>query len=137
MIHRNLWRPDTCDCALEYEWDDAQDEATRRHSISRIVQACLAHATVMTAEQHYDIVLAENRQKNRLYGAILDSLPSAVRWREQDDGTTIRELQPGKEFGFSYDAQRRLVLDLKGFTEAERTVLRSLPLFSNPGVVVL
>jgi len=43
MIRTTRWYPDTCDCIVEYQWDDDVPEAEREHRISRMVAQCAEH----------------------------------------------------------------------------------------------
>lgn len=83
MIRSTTWRPDTCECVLEYSWDDATSEASRAHSFARIVSPCPAHSLLAGANL-YNAVVSENQKKNRTYdiaAALLTSLtPESWLW---------------------------------------------------------
>ncbi|MBU2009273.1 MAG: hypothetical protein KJ624_05510 [Chloroflexi bacterium] len=66
MIRTTTWRPDTCECVLEYSWDDATSEASRVHSLAKVVKLCPAHR-LLGGVGLYDEVVSENRRKNRTY----------------------------------------------------------------------
>ena len=120
------WRPDTCDCELEYEWDDSQSEDVRTHTISNVLKACPAHAGEPDKVKHYNNVLGENQRKNIVFGKILESVPTATRDKLQEDGSTVKDLKLGKEYKWSFDAQRNLVIDLVGFTAGEKLEVKTL-----------
>jgi hypothetical protein len=64
------WSPDTCDCVIEYSWDDAVPQEQRVHTVSRIVQKCSTHAKLgLSDAHHFAHVLAENQRKNQASGA--------------------------------------------------------------------
>jgi len=35
-MKKTLWKPSTCQCEVEYEWDRDSSEATRTHVITRV-----------------------------------------------------------------------------------------------------
>lgn len=73
MIKTTLWRPDTCDCQIEYSWDDQTSDQDRQHTLSRVVVSCPEHQG-LTAQQVYDSVLTENRAKNAGVSKITEAL---------------------------------------------------------------
>jgi hypothetical protein len=36
MIQTTTWHPDTCECVIEYTWDDQQKEDVRKHTFSKV-----------------------------------------------------------------------------------------------------
>src|SRR3972149_6923169 len=107
MIRSTTWRPDTCECVLEYSWDDATSEASRAHSLARIVSSCPAHSLLAGANL-YNAVVSENQQKNRTYdiaAALLTSLtPESWLWY--------------------YDSERVLQVVIPGLTALRKTQLQ-------------
>src|SRR3990167_485102 len=87
------WRPDTCDCCIEENYDAATDTFT----FVRSVKTCAFHVAIGGVPQHYDVVLSENQGKNRALGAALDLLPSIVEDGTSDDGKPVKNFKPGKE----------------------------------------
>jgi hypothetical protein len=43
MLKTTLWRPDTCGCEVEYQWDTGQPLDTRVHTPSGVWVLCSAH----------------------------------------------------------------------------------------------
>lgn len=126
MLKVTRWRPDTCECELEYQWDDTESEDIRTHTIANVVKACSAHALVVDKTQHYSKVLDENQRKNIVLGEILEKVPSAVEEVEQEDGTIVKKLRRGKEYKWSFDENRNLIVDLVGFTSQEKLAVKGL-----------
>lgn len=94
MIRKNTWKPDTCDCEIEYEWDDSVPQEQRTHTISNVVKACPAHDTHNNKEDHFKSVLDENQSKNRAIGLVLKNHPEIekatdVGWRMNPDRSVV------------------------------------------------
>jgi len=89
MIRVTRWSPDTCDCVLEYEWDDAQNENERVHTFKGAIQLCNHHKTLA---KPYDKVISENTRKNMVFAEAQKLFP---------------ELTPG-DYNWSFDDQRKL-----------------------------
>ena len=126
MIKTNLWRPDTCECEMEYEWDDAVDQNSRVHTISEVKKSCPAHAGLVGKVKIYNVVMDENKRKNIIFGKILENIPTAVEEIIQDDGSIVKQLKKGKNYNWSFDANRILQVDLVGFTDAEKNAVKTL-----------
>lgn len=64
------WSPDTCQCVLEYEWDETVPQEDRVHTFKGIVHRCLIHELLGYLENSnlYDKVLQENTRKNGVFG---------------------------------------------------------------------
>lgn len=83
VIVTNRWSPDTCSCELEYSWDTEQKEDVRVHNFERVIRACPAHDSVVSArstskaelQKVYDTVLEENQRKNQALGKALEVRP--------------------------------------------------------------
>lgn len=97
MIRVTRWSPDTCDCVLEYEWDDAQDENTRQHKFKGIVKRCSSHSFV-SGKDVYNEVLSENTRKNVVFAEAQKVLP---------------ELAP-ENYNWSFDKDRKLKVGFLG-----------------------
>lgn len=63
MIKRTTWYPDTCDCIIEYEWDDSISENLRVHTVVN-VQRCPIHLNQLSDVACFATVNAENTLKN-------------------------------------------------------------------------
>ncbi len=59
------WYPDTCDCIIDYQWDDTEPEAARTHTLKAVVKQCAAHSKIPDDKQHFSTVLEENQRKNK------------------------------------------------------------------------
>lgn len=69
------WSPDTCDCILEYEWDEALEDSDRVHTFKKVVKLCSEHERLgFQGKAAYDQVKSENTGKNRAWGLIKQEL---------------------------------------------------------------
>lgn len=134
MLRTTQWRPDTCGCVLEYEWDDATTEDARVHT-PIVAVPCPAHMTHADAaakgvtnpaararrkaEGAHAQVLKENQGKNRAIGKILERLPAVTREVEHPNGEKVRELRPENPVSWSFDAERNLTVKVKGVPDAQ------------------
>ena len=125
MIHKNIWKPDTCDCEIEYEWDDSVLTEQRVHTVSKIIKCCDAHKNLTDKVQNYNTVVNENTRKNILYGKILE-IPSLVQERTKENGEKIKELKEGLEYRWSFDKDRNLEVELVGFGTEEKNIVKDL-----------
>ena len=97
-IQRTRWQPDTCNCIIDYEWDDTVAQGQRVHAAAIIIRQCPAHAHHSDKHQMYDDLLSENTSKNRAIGQILETHPElngkegAVKWRFNQDRSIVIEL---------------------------------------------
>ena len=103
----NRWKPDTCGCVIEYEFDADLPDDQRIISSKNIEKGCIAHP-IEEKVAHYAKVLGENRGKNRAMKKLLDSLP--------EEHAKLNENGEREDFlkrpSFSFDVERKLVLKL-------------------------
>jgi hypothetical protein len=77
MKHTTRWRPDTCACVLEFEWDDEDSEEIRAHNAIK-VERCGAHPHEGEPNQNvFETVHRENQHKNTVLQHLLDGLDDA------------------------------------------------------------
>lgn len=105
-IHRvkiTEWRPDTCDCTVEYAWDRDSDQALRVHYPVSVVDKTHAPATM---DKLYDVIVAENRLKNRAVGTVAE--------RYGIDAAKV---------AWSIDSARRITVTAPGRASVDATVV--------------
>lgn len=61
-----LWRPDTCECEIEYSDPDM--------SLMKVHNRCSKHDGPHDDASHFDMVLSHNRKKNSVHNAVIDHL---------------------------------------------------------------
>jgi hypothetical protein len=103
MIRITRWSPDTCNCKIDFSWDDAVPAEDRVHTVSRILNKCPAHQ-IGDMYNHYNIVVDENRRKNITFGEIKTALAVSSILFEYEN------------FKWSYDNNRVLRVTLVGLT---------------------
>lgn len=96
------WRPDTCGCEVEYQWDDSVPQDQRTHALSRVVKQCANHQG--TPAQVFSAVVDENPRKNSVLARAQVALPSQFDAAGNFLGT------------WSYDAARVLRIVTVGLT---------------------
>lgn len=78
-MHSCEWRPDTCECVIEYEWDADLPQNEQTFSVKKVISKCKAHDKTATDADHYTTVVDDNKMKNKGVKAILDALGDAVK----------------------------------------------------------
>ena len=58
------WRPDTCECVIDFTWDSDQPEASRTHTFSGFERQCALHV----GHVDWSSVQEENQRKNVAVG---------------------------------------------------------------------
>ena len=113
-IKTTRYSPDTCQCVIEYTWDDTQPEATRTHTLSTISK-CSAHSALGDTTA-YNTVFEENPRKNQTLRHILDNSPTTALY-DIIDG--VRQLKPTLGFNFSFSGtapDRVITVSFTGIT---------------------
>lgn len=120
MIKITRWKPDTCDCVLEYEWDTEEAEEVRTHTPIK-VQSCAAHQFMDQAPENvYGKVKEENSRKNIALGKVLEHAPEAA--KRAGGHAFNAEDEPTWEF----DENRKLHIHLSGkFTQGIKTAIKA------------
>ena len=88
MIRTTLWKPDTCKCAIEYEWDDAVPQDIRTHSFERFINQCQHHTEV-----DWSKALQHNQEKNQTLATIKQTYPELLK----ADGEFADDVAPSWE----------------------------------------
>lgn len=98
------WSPDTCDCVIEYEWDETLPIDEIVHT-QKSITTCEHHS-------HMDDVVSENQNKNKVLKKLLDM--ASVEDKEVDsEGNEKFKKEPK----WSFDEDRNLVVELEDKTK--------------------
>lgn len=93
LLMTTRWRADTCDCIIEYEWENVNGNETTRAHVHRRSQPCAQHAG-LSGEALMTAVLTENRAKNTTHAKLVAAFPALasddalVAWR-YDEARTL------------------------------------------------
>ena len=108
-----IWRPDTCGCKLEYEWDADEPEETRTHKFKTLHVKCNAHKNIADSDV-YDVVRDENTRKNKVYKYAKVLL------------TSLEPQEILEKYIWSFDSSRVLHVSFIGTTTAQKNQIRSI-----------
>lgn len=90
---KNIWKPDTCGCILEFEFDADEPAGTRVHTPTECKRACLHHPNDEGHVKHYEKVLKENQLKNRALEDVKTqvdpSVKDKVEWSFDEDRNVV------------------------------------------------
>jgi len=115
-IKTTRFSPDTCQCVLEYTWDDTVSETNRVHTLSNFVTKCPAHSSLSTDKDRWDSVFEENPRKALASQHILDNSPTTALY---DIINGVRQLKPSITLNFSWSGtapNRVLTISYTGIT---------------------
>ena len=138
-IKTTQWGPDTCECVIEYSWDDSQPEGTRQHNLSRVVKRCPEH-TAGPDSAVWNVVGEENPRKNRAIDEIVQRAPDQFVDIAQDGTRTLKE-GITIDFEWTGSAPNRIIrMIVKGVTLTQpqfNTLQGRLDTRFGPGKVIL
>lgn len=118
-IQRTQWHPDTCECILEYEWDDTESIEQRTHSLKNVVKACEFHKS-HPAPELYKRVHHENTSKNKAFGHIANELSTHVTSDEHGN----KSFKDGHVPSYEFDKDRKLHITIPNATPAQKSALK-------------
>lgn len=115
-IQKTRWKPDTCDCVIDYVWNDQDPEDNTTHVVSNI-NKCAVHSTLATNNAVWDAIKVENPRKNHAIKEILDRAPASL-FDLDTDGVT-RKFKKGIDVNFSFTGvapNRLITINVTGVT---------------------
>ena len=72
------YSPDTCDCVIEYTWDDSVPADIRTHTLSTYINKCSAHSGLATDQDRWNSIFEENPRKGQALQLVLDNGPTGL-----------------------------------------------------------
>lgn len=111
--HITRWSPDTCECVIDFKWDDTA--VPRVHTLSNIVKRCQSHSVLVNDIDVYNSVKEENPRKNRVLADILENAPVQL-YDETKNGARI--LKQDYKFNHSFSGtapNRKLTVSIDGW----------------------
>lgn len=113
MIRKQLWRPDTCQCQIEEQYDT---EIENSSEMSQVIFKCEAHQSV-SDEELYGVLYknpdGENRVKNLMLKELLEN--PVLDLSQVKNGAKV--LKDGLDYEWSFEGegkQRKLKINVKG-----------------------
>ncbi len=97
-IKTTRWTLDTCECIIEYTWDDSTSESTRTHTLDNYITKCPAHSILATDTDRWNTILSENPRKGGSLQICMDNVSTLTTINE--DGQVV--LKPTIKFNFSW-----------------------------------
>lgn len=124
MIVKNRWKPDTCGCILEYEFDSETPQEERKYTVVSS-SACQTHGHLSEDKDAcFAEVQIENRAKNVALGHVFEATP------EEHKITTIKDGVEYKDFKqqprWSFDDQRVLTITVPFADDTLKQEMRDL-----------
>lgn len=122
------WSPDTCECVIEYEWDETLSQDDRVHTQKKIINTCADHVGV--TDTLYTVLDFETRRKNQLQGWILENLSNvSVEKTDENTGEIRKVFKPKIIYDWNFEgngADRILHARLLGIqlSNAEKTTIQ-------------
>ena len=137
-IQTTRYSPDTCDCVIDYDWDDTQTEDNRIHTLKTFVKRCPAHVSLADDKARWDAVFDENPRKNKALQFCLENGPSSL--YDVIDGS--RQLKNNITFNYSWSGNapnRVLSISFDGInlTSNQKNTIRNVLNSLGAGKVVL
>lgn len=124
MLKTTTWKPDTCECEIEYEWDDSVPQEQRTHTIKKVNKMCIHHQGKPDNEC-FEVVKDENTTKNRFLGVVLE-IPELRKEVIDNDGNISYELKSGLKYDWSFDSKRKLQGKIIGLSISEKSSLKTI-----------
>lgn len=119
MIRITKWKPDTCGCVINLEWDDEVSSENRTHSLNSI-EKCEFHQALSDADAHA-AVLDENVTKNQVLGIVHADHSDLV--DSKPDGSVA--LKSEYEYVWSFDENRKLQAEITGIDDVKSDSIKA------------
>lgn len=115
MIKSQIWRPDTCGCEIEQEYDYSTQTPT--FVSGKHLKRCDVHPS-----HKYDDILNENQKKNKVLYEILSNYTEIQ--KVNDNGSIV--FKDGFSPDWSFDIDRNLVINLPSILNNKKAAIQSL-----------
>ena len=128
MIRKTTWSPDTCECVLEFEWDDAVDPEMRTHSVSQVKKTCADHEGIASEGVQFTSVMAENKTKNQVMKKVMDDFPDLVDEVVDENGGVSKKFKPGIKYEYSFKGKgenRSIEVDFVGVDVLKKSQIKA------------
>lgn len=141
MKNITTWRPDTCGCVLQFEWDPEIPADERIHTPIEHIFTCEVHLEIPAEkktgdspkEHLFNAVMAENQKKNQVMADLLESKDLAGDVLKED-GSTIKAFKAGRTPDWQFDKNRTLKVVLKGLPKTKVEIIKASVLTKHAGI---
>ena len=128
MIKTTRWGPDTCQCEIEYQWDDSLPVNQIITTPGNVVKRCSIHSGLASNDIVFSTLFEENPRKNGARQVLLDNAPTSV-YDVIDAGGT-REFKNGINFSWTWSGtapNRILTINISGInlTNQQRNTIQT------------
>ena len=128
-IRITRWSSDTCECVIEFSWDDSVPENERTGRVKNYINRCLAHESINSEADRFRTALEENQRKNKAHSTILEKATTSSLY-ELDQQTNQRQLKSGITLSWEFSGSapnRVMTLKYNGveLTEAQKNSFRT------------
>ena len=89
VIKIQTWRPDTCECVINQQYDDQADPIVL--TVHSVQNRCSQHSSLTNNTDLYDVVNEENPRRNFAFGHILDNAPTPMYDLQEDGSRTFKK----------------------------------------------
>jgi hypothetical protein len=100
------WKPDTCKCIIDIEWDTTNTDSFDNKEFV-IIQKCQEHQSIDDA-QLLTVLSSENVSKNKVLDVVMTTLNLS-----QDDLKTDK-------ISFSFDNDRKITFNIKDLSDNDK-----------------
>lgn len=103
-INTARWSPDTCECEIEYSWDEDLPQDGRTTTISFVNKSCQYHRNLLpNSTVTYSCIIDENQKKNKsLQTALENAADKLADTFVNPEGVQYYTLKNGIVFSFSF-----------------------------------
>lgn len=140
MIQVTTWKPDTCGCIVQYEWDDLTSEDVRIHSLRAMDNICNEHMG-LSDQEVFDALFHENTCRNIALGIISNKFSALTKQVVDNEGNISTAFQNGKKPIHSFNQVKSIDLSqvkalpnelVSKSTVKARAIVLDIPDLSDP-----
>jgi len=120
MKKTNIWKPDTCNCVITYEWDTEDTNINREHTVIH-TEPCEFHKD-QSKEVVFETVKDENTRKNKFIADVMENVPEIV----EIDVKGQKKLKEDVVVDFHFDEERNLNINIPSLKSLDELALKNL-----------
>lgn len=121
------FRPDTCGCVIDFSYDaDLTGDAQAQSYALVSIEKAECHAALSDEDAYNSAWHQDNKNKNKVESALLDSLSDHVDASEDAMGTPVKKWKKGIKYVWSFDGERNLSVSISGGAPVDSSLLQSI-----------